>query len=61
MNMKILQAKQVEALEVLTPEGNKEDIKSVQWLFPKEMMKTNEMKNEKDEIKNWEEKTRRKD
>ena len=61
MNMKILQAKQVEALEVLTPEGNKEDIKSVQWLFPKEMMKTNEIKNEKDEIKNWEEKTRRKD
>ena len=59
--MKILQAKQVEALEVLTPEGNKEDIKSVQWLFPKEMMKTNEIKNEKDEIKNWEEKTRRKD
>ena len=30
MNMTILQAKQVEALEVLTPEGNKEDIKSVQ-------------------------------
>ena len=59
--MKILQAKQVEALEVLTPEGNKEDIKSVQRLFPKEMMKTNEIKNEKDEIKNWEEKTRRKD
>ena len=48
--------KQVEALEVLKPEENKEEIKSVERLFPKGM-RTNETKNEIDEIKNLDEKT----
>ena len=42
--------KQVEALKVLKPEENKEDIKSVEGTFPKGT-KTNEIKNEIDEIK----------
>ena len=46
--------KQVKALEVLKPEENKEEIKSVEGLFLKEMT-TNEIKNEIDEIKKWEE------
>ena len=46
--------KQVKALEVLKPEENKEEIKSVEGLFLKEM-RTNEIKNEIDEIKKWEE------
>ena len=52
--------KQVEALEVLKPEESKEEIKSVEGLFPKGM-RTNEIKNEIDEIKKWEEKIRQKD
>ena len=52
--------KQIEALKALKPEENKEDIKSVEGLFPKRM-KTNEIKNEIDEIKKWEEKIKRKD
>ena len=56
--------KQVKALEVLKPEEikgeNKEEIKSVEGLFPKEM-RTNEIKNEIDQIKKWEETIKRKD
>ena len=52
--------KQVEALEVLQPETNKEEIKSVEGLFPK-WMKTNEVKNEIYKIKKSEEKIKRKD
>ena len=44
------QGKKVEAVEVLKPEENKEEIKSVKGLFPKGM-RTNEIKNEIDEIK----------
>ena len=44
------QGKKVEAVEVLKPEENKEGIKSVKGLFPKGM-RTNEIKNEIDEIK----------
>ena len=51
------QGKKVEAVEVLKPEENKEEIKSVKGLFPKGM-RTNEIKNEIDEIKKWEEKIR---
>ena len=42
--------KQVEALEVLKPEENKAEIKSVEGLFPKGM-RTNEIENEIDETK----------
>ena len=42
--------KQVEALEVLKPEENKEDVKSAEGLFPK-WIRTNEIKNEIDEFK----------
>ena len=52
--------KQVEALEVLKPELNKEGIKWNEGLFPKEM-KTNEIKNEIDETKKWADKIKRKD
>ena len=51
--------KQTEALKTLKQEKNKEDIKSIEKIFPKEM-KTNEIKNEIDEIKKWEEKIKRK-
>ena len=52
--------KQAEALIVLQAEENKEDIKSVQIIFPKET-RTNKIKNEMDEIKKWEGKIKRKD
>ena len=52
--------KQVEGLKALKPQENKEDIKSVEGIFPKEI-RTNEIKNEIDEIKKWEEKIKRKD
>ena len=52
--------KQVKALEVLKPEEKKEYIESIKGLFPKEM-RTNEIINEIDEIKKWEEKTKWKD
>ena len=42
--------KQVEALKALKPEENKEDIKSIEGLFPKEM-RSPEINNEIDEIK----------
>ena len=50
--------KHVEALKVLKPEENQE-LKSTEGLFPKEM-RTNEIKNEIDEIKNFEEKIKQK-
>ena len=52
--------KQAEALIVLQAEENKEDIKSVKIVFPKET-RTNKIKNEMDEIKKWERKIKRKD
>ena len=46
--------KQVEKLlKALKPKENKENIKSIERLFPKEM-RTSEIKNEIDEIKKWE-------
>ena len=42
--------KQVEALKALKPQENKEDIKSIEGLFPKEM-RSPEINNEIDEIK----------
>ena len=52
--------KQVKALEVKEKGENKEEIKSAEGLFPKEM-RTNEIKNEIDQIKKWEETVKRKD
>ena len=52
--------KQVKALEVKEKGENKEEIKSAEELFPKEM-RTNEIKNEIDQIKKWEETIKRKD
>ena len=46
--------KQVEALKALKPEENQE-LQSIEGLFPKNIT-TNEIKNETDEIKKWEEK-----
>ena len=51
--------KQVEALKALKPVENKENIKPIEGIFPKEM-RTNEIKNETDQIKKWEEKNKRK-
>ena len=42
-------------MAVLKPEENKEEIKSVERLFPK-VMRTNEIKNEINDIKIWESK-----
>ena len=47
--------KQVEDSKALKPEENKEEIKSIKGIFPKDM-RTNEIKNEIYEIKKWEEK-----
>ena len=58
--MKNKQKKESKALNVLKPEENKEEIKSVKGIFPKEM-RTNKIKNEMDEIKKWEEKVKTKD
>ena len=52
--------KKVKALEVKEKGENKEEIKSAEGLFPKEM-RTNEIKNEIDQIKKWEETIKRKD
>ena len=56
--------KQGKALELLKPEENKgenkEKIKPVEGLFPKDM-RTNEIKNAIDEIKKWENKIKQKD
>ena len=51
--------KQVEALKALKSEENKE-LESIEGLFPKKT-RTNEIKNEIDEIKKWEHKIKRKD
>ena len=48
-----------EALKALKPEENQE-LESTEGLFPKNM-RTNEIKNEIDEIRKWEEKIKRKD
>ena len=50
--------KEVEALGVLNPEKNQK-LKLIEGRFPKEM-RTNEIKNEIDEIKKWEDKIKRK-
>ena len=42
----------IETSEVLKPEGDKEEIKYVEEIFPKGMT-TNEIRNEIDEIKKW--------
>ena len=52
--------KQVEALKALKSEENKEDIKSVEEIFPK-VMRPNKIKNEIYEIGKWEEKIKCKD
>ena len=46
-------------MAVLKPEENKEEIKSVERLFPK-VMRTNEIKNEINDIKIWETKIKEK-
>ena len=58
--MKNKQKKESKTLKVLKPEENKEEIKSVKGIFPKEM-RTNKIKNEMDKIKKWEEKVKTKD
>ena len=51
--------KQVEALKDLKTEENQE-LKSIEGFFPKKI-RNNEIRNEMDEIKKWEEKIKRKD
>ena len=51
--------KQVQVLKTLKLK-NKQVVKSIEWIFPKDM-RTNEIKNEIDEIKKWEERIKRKD
>ena len=51
--------KQVQALKALKSEANKE-LESIEGIFPKNM-KTNEIKNEINEIRKWEEKNKQKD
>ena len=50
----------MEALKALKPEENKEDIKSIEGIFPK-YMRVNEIKNEIDEIKKWKENIKQED
>ena len=52
--------KQFQALKSLKLEENQEDIKSTKGIFQKDI-RTNEIKNEIYEIRNWEEKIKRKD
>ena len=47
-------------MKTLKPDENKEDIKSIERVFPKEMA-TDGIKNKLCEIKKWEEKTKPKD
>ena len=58
--MKSKEKKQVEASEVLKPDGNKGEIKFIEELFPKEV-RSNKIKIELDQIKKYEEKIRPKD
>ena len=51
--------KQADALKALKPEEN-QNLKSIEGLFP-ENRRTNEIKNEIDEIRKWEEKSKRND
>ena len=51
---------QAEALKAFKSDETKQYIKSIVGIFPKEM-RTNEIENEIDEIKKWEEKIKRKD
>ena len=51
---------QVEALKALKLEKNKDDIKSIERIFSKDI-RTNEIKNETYDIKKWEEKIKRED
>ena len=44
--------------QVLKSEENKQDVKSIDGVFPKEM-RTNEINNEIDEIKKWEQNIKR--
>ena len=55
-----MKEKQVETLKALKSEKNKQEIKSIEGIFSKDM-RTNEIINKTDEIKQWEEKTKRKD
>ena len=50
----------MEALKALKPEENKEDIKSIEGIFPK-YMRVNEIKNEIDEVKKWKENIKQED
>ena len=50
--------KQVETLKALKPEENRE-LETIERIFPKKT-RNNEIKNELDEIKEWEEKIKRK-
>ena len=52
--------KQVEALKALKTEESKKDVKSIEEIFPKNI-RTNEVKDELDEIKKWERKIKRKE
>ena len=47
--------KQVQALQALKSDKNKQDIKSIDGIFPKEI-RTNQIKNQIYETKKWEEK-----
>ena len=47
--------KDIEALKTLIPEENREDITSIEGIFPK-AIRTNVIKNETDDINKWEEK-----
>ena len=58
--MKNKEKKPVEVLTALKPEKNKEDIKWIEGIFPKDM-RTNEIKNETYEIKKWKNKIKRED
>ena len=51
MNIEDQGIKQVETLKTLKLDESKQDIKQIDRIFPKEM-RTNENKNETDEIKN---------
>ena len=51
--------KQIEVLKALKPEQNQE-LKSIEGIFPKNM-RTDEIKNEIDDIRKWEEKIKQKD
>ena len=53
-----MKTKEENKLKLLKPEEIKQDLKSIEGLFPKELT-TNEIKNELAEIIGWEEKIKR--